>query len=566
MRQISGDSELAGPGAPSPDGTLLSYVDSNTCNLAIAETATDRRWLVTSNPPFGDPDHGCAETSRFSAHGSDLFYVWSFESGGRHVNEVRSIPIHRGIPRALWRAPDNSNVAFQHWAGDDRFLLASVERDDGNQLVVIAAADGTVRATKPVGRQLPDFASLSPDSSMIAFDRPTATDPADRVVVVAPVDGGAEEVIAQSPSTDDAPLWTRDGRHVLFQSDRSGFSALWAQRVEGGHAVDPPIRLEPNLGWSHPMGLTETGAYFVRREMGTRDVYLVNLDPATGAVAGEPARVSTTAGANGTSEWSPDGRSLAFFRGSQWRRTLVIKSLRDGREREIVNRYLDGVARPRWEPGGRTMLIKGVFRDVGGLHRIDLQTGEITTLMRSALDGRFNEYEVLPGDREMLYASRQRHEFVRRDLGTGRETVVHRVDSAVSLLCMAVSRDGRQFAYGAYERGGQWSMRVVNLRDPVNAREVLRGDASERVCPSVWTVDGREVIYTRAQVKRSPAGDATRLWAVNADTGQARLIGLTVDGLNEVRLSPEGHRITYDGGWPSQEVWVLENALGRLTP
>jgi Tol biopolymer transport system component len=92
----------------------------------------------------------------------------------------------------------------------------------------------------------------------------------------------------------------------------------------------------------------------------------------------------------------------------------------------------------------------------------------------------------------------------------------------------------------------------------------LRGDVSERFCPSAWTADDREVIYTGSLMKRSPSGDGGRLWALNADTSQVRLIGLSVDGLNEVRLSPDGHRIAYDGGWPSQEVWVLDNVLGRL--
>ncbi len=107
-------------------------------------------------------------------------------------------------------------------------------------------------------------------------------------------------------------------------------------------------------------------------------------------------------------------------------------------------------------------------------------------------------------------------------------------------------------------------MRIVDLRDPAIAREIMRGDKNERVCPSVWTVDGREVIFTRTEIRPAPAREATRLWAAEADTGQRRLIGLTVDGLQEVRLSPDGRRITYDGGWPFQEVWALENALDRL--
>ncbi|MGE0359857.1 MAG: protein kinase [Vicinamibacterales bacterium] len=565
MRQVSSDSTLAGPGGPSPDGTLLSYVDWNTCNLAVAETGTDNRWAVTANPTPGDPQRGCAGTSRFAAQGAELFYVWSMEADGRRVTEIRRIPVRGGVARTVWRAPDDADVELKHWAGGDQALLVGLNGGEGSQLLVIAPADGTVRAARATGPFIPDVASLSPDGSLIAFDRATTADPSDRVVVVASLDDGAEDVIAQSPAIDHAPLWTSDGRYVLFHSDRSGPSALWAQRIEGGRAVDPPIRLEPNLGWAHPMGLTATGGYFVRREMGTRDVYRIGLDPVSGAVAGEPVRVSATAGANGTSEWSPDGRSIAFFRGSERGRMLVIASVAGGRERVIANPSLEGVARPRWEPGGRTMLLKATFRDVWGLHRLDLHTEAITTLMRFPPNGNFQEYELLPGTRAVLYASRQRRAFVRRDLQTGQESVVHRVAPTVSMLCLAVSRDGGRFAYGAYERDGRWSMRVVDLREPATAKEILAGDASERVCPSVWTADGQDVLFTRSPVKAAP-DDATQLWAVNAAGGQIRPVGLTVDGLNEVRLSPDGRQLSYDGGWPSQEVWVLDNVLSSLPP
>jgi serine/threonine protein kinase/Tol biopolymer transport system component len=563
LRQISNDPDLAGPGAPSPDGRLLSYVDPQTCNLAIADAATGKRWPVTANPSPEDPAWGCADTSRFSADGSALLYVWSFKSEGRRITEIRRLAIHGGVPRSLWRSPDDANVQLQHWAGDDRFMLVTLERDNGNELAIIDGENGTARAVKSLGRWLPELASLSPDGTLIAYDRPAPTDPSRRVVIAAAVDGAAVETLAESTSNDHDPLWTRDGRYVIFQSNRSGVAALWAQRVDGGRAIDPPVRLEPNLGQAFPMGLTATGAYFVRREMGTRDVFLVNLDPVTGAVNDEPARVSATAGSNGTSEWSPDGRSLAFFRTGGTRRTLVIKTLADGREREIPNRHLEGVARPRWAPGGRTMLLKGTYRDVTGLHRLDLQSAAITTLMPFGVDGRFQEYELLPDGREVLYASRQRHRFVRRDLGTGREIVVHEVDPSLNMLGLALTRDGRRFAYAAYERGGASSLRVVDLSDGATAREVLRGSANEYIVPSVWTPDGREVVFTRTQVKPPPA-EPTRLFAIDADTQRVRLIGLRVKGLNEVRLSPDGGRITYDGGWPFQEVWVLENVLARL--
>ena len=79
-----------------------------------------------------------------------------------------------------------------------------------------------------------------------------------------------------------------------------------------------------------------------------------------------------------------------------------------------------------------------------------------------------------------------------------------------------------------------------------------------------WTRDGREVIVKRAP--RSPSRDkeGSSIWAVDVETGTARLLGLNFDGINQIRLSPDGRRLSFDGGWPAQEVWVLENFLASL--
>jgi hypothetical protein len=68
------------------------------------------------------------------------------------------------------------------------------------------------------------------------------------------------------------------------------------------------------------------------------------------------------------------------------------------------------------------------------------------------------------------------------------------------------------------------------------------------------------------RVPRTPSRDneGSSIWAVDVETGTARLLGLNVHGINQIRLSPDGRRLSFDGGWPAQEVWVLENFLSTL--
>ena len=74
QRQLSDDPILAGPGGPSPDGRFLSFVWDG--DVAVHDFATGQRRKVTTEDHPPDRYKGEAETSRFSADGASLFYVW----------------------------------------------------------------------------------------------------------------------------------------------------------------------------------------------------------------------------------------------------------------------------------------------------------------------------------------------------------------------------------------------------------------------------------------------------------------------------------------------------------
>ena len=268
-----------------------------------------------------------------------------------------------GKSRVLWRADDGRDMGFQHWAGDDDVILVSRDEPDGaSELLVISTVEGRIRTSFPYASGSLVGASLSPDGRSVVYEKPDpATGLAD--IYIRDVDAGSEAPLISDASSDQSPVWTPDGRHVIFVSYRSGTSALWMQTMENGKPIGQPTRIEPNLGWAYPMGgLTRTGALFFRRQIGTRDVYAVDIDPVTLSLSGEPKRVSAEGvGANGSSAWSPDSTRLAFFRrrGDQ-QRSLIVKSVDDGKEREFRKPYLEGIARPRWEADGRSLLFEGV--------------------------------------------------------------------------------------------------------------------------------------------------------------------------------------------------------------
>jgi hypothetical protein len=181
---------------------------------------------------------------------------------------------------------------------------------------------------------------------------------------------------------------------------------------------------------------------------------------------------------------------------------------------------------------------------VGGLQRLNLDTGELTTVMK----GLVNEYEVLPEPDTILYSVRPDRAVYRRHLASGRETLVHRIETPGGLRELALSMRGDRFAYGT-RVGDLGVVRVVDLAAPAQARELIR--LPGRVGVSAWSIGDREIIFQRAPNNQDP-DVVQQLWAVAVDTGAARPIGLELDSVPLVRRSPDGRRLSFDVGWPSQ--------------
>jgi serine/threonine protein kinase/Tol biopolymer transport system component len=558
---------------PSPDGRFFSLSDS-AGNVAVLELATGRIRRLTNEAVRGTGGGAIggqygqyAESSAMSADSQFVAYAW-YALDGKY--ELRVVDIDGRRPRVLLRSEAIDYLVPLQWSRDGKFILSTLTRPDLSvQLALVSSDDGVVRPIKELGGVSPHYASLSPDGQFVVYDAPQQRSAAARDVFIVRSDGTDDRHLIDHPANDRIPVWTPDGRRVLFASDRSGTTDVWAVEVAGGLPQGEPQMIHRNIGRMWLRGLTDTGSYFYEATIGTVDVYEASL---AGGVASNPKTVPTSySGSNLGSVWSPDGQRLAFVsrRGLPFDRssaTLVIRDRQTQEQRELVlamNSFL-----PRtWLPDGRHILTTGVDpRDRWGNYQIDVDTGRTTPIVLS--DRPSHDTDIGPGygmpDGRILYFNGAKHALLARSVRTGAEEVLFDFRAEGIRLrggSYRVSPDGQTLALTALIQQGETLTSAVIVKVPGAGplRELVRAQPSETVLFQDWTPDGQAVLFTRWTRTSEPS----TLWRVSIYGGDPQPLNLSIVGLRDVSVNPDGTKITFTAGWPMKEVWVMENFLPR---
>ena len=374
-------------------------------------------------------------------------------------------------------------------------------------------------------------------------------------------------------------MWTPDGDAIVFASDRSGKTGLWAIHVEEGTPVGAPQLVKPDMGKVVPLGFSRDGSYYYGVSGQTEDVYVAELDPQTAALSGEPTRlIERFVGSNLAGAWSSDGRQLAYVsrRGpgppveGPGSMAVVIRSLENGEEREFFSSLTLNRRRPivRWFPDSQSLLLyANDNRGRHALHRMDAHTGT-TTLVRTGLGTPgyvFQPPALSPDGRTVYFIDRHEDDTGTRsimfyDLETDRLAELYR--SPTALLSLALSKDGTRLAFLTSERHNRFSVIPTRGGTP---REIFREAEFYSVAAQSleWTYDDRFILFIRRQ---EDGGTVTgeELWRVPSESGEPQKL-LSMNGLAFPSVGPSGRRLTFTASQEgSSAVWVMDNLLPQL--
>ena len=359
------------------------------------------------------PDHGRSETGHWwpemVAGGRTVLFTIASQTGGLDAAQVAMRDLRSGTQKVLLRGGSHAHyVASGHLVYVAAGTLRAIPFDPA-RLETYGTAVPVLPRLVTTGTGAGDFA-LATDGSLVYADAPGGLANARTLVWVDRT--GKEETVAAparaylhprlspdgtrvalatigeendlwiwdlrrtmltrltlDPGVDQFPVWTADGRRIIFNSDRGGQSNLWWQAADGTGAAE---RLTTSLNNQRPTGITPDGTAVLFDEAVptmNRDLLQLALDGSRGVT---PLLQTKFGEINGSV--SPDGRWLAYESNSSGSSEVYVRPFPNvaGGQWQVSTA---GGRQPLWARNGNELFYVGPG---GALFRVPVEAGGAT--------------------------------------------------------------------------------------------------------------------------------------------------------------------------------------------
>jgi len=384
----------AGSPAFSPEGNSIAFIwngdrgDNFDVYVKLVDAGSPLR--LTSDPaaesyPVWSPDSRYIAFSRAAHDGTSYYMIPSLGGSERKIADVTS-----SGPGMDW-SPDGKTLA----------VSASESPGEPNCILLISTETGQKqKLTSPDMNGQGDYGpKYSPNGSLIAFAKSLSSGVVELYTI--PSGGGKEKRLTFDNLFVGSDAWTRDGREIVFSSNRGGNTTLWRIPSQGGSPM-PVTSSGENVGEIDIGKKGDNLAY--SRPAENTNIWQLNLGmpasgrlPSTGLIASRQMQIGP--------QYSSDGERIAFVSNRSGSSEIWVCN-RDGTN-PVQFTFFRGpqVGCPRWSPDGRYLLLDSREKGNGNIYLMNSNGGT----PRQLTSGRFeNNVPSWSRDGRLIYFSSNR--------------------------------------------------------------------------------------------------------------------------------------------------------------
>jgi Tol biopolymer transport system component/predicted Ser/Thr protein kinase len=531
ITRLTFDSGTSWAPAVNPEGTMFAFASDR------SEDANQDIWIqqISGGPPLRRTTHPAIDGfPSFSPDGSRIVFQSARDGGGIYEiptlgGSERKLADHGHLPRY---SPDGSKIVFLRIPAslDERLVTMSL----------LPAQGGTPVPFLPefciVSLSVSPAPVWSPDGKYLLFNGRRIDDPSSLDWWVAPVSGGppirtgAHSRLTLNPNWQVPYAWADNYVYYATGTTVEGVNIYRVPVDPGTFKIEGPAeRITSGAGMQYHCSVLKDGRILYSNISWLANIWTIAADPDAGRVEETFTPVSQDAMAKFSFDLSRDGSKIVFnaFGGLRQRRFEVHwKDLAGGEEKTFEMKAINFGQNPRISPDGSVFSYR------------DAIEGKSRTFFVNGRDGSPREgcgacailafYDdpnfalVRDGDRRLA----------RQNLSTGERTSVLETEAGV-IGEVALSTDDRWAAFILEKPDGGETLFVAPLGAGPTARKdwSLLVDGENYVGSPAWSPDGRLLYYLAEQ-------DGTcSVWIQALDRASKKAVGPARNVLRP-RLNP----------------------------
>jgi Tol biopolymer transport system component len=576
IRQVWTGNDADNSGSISADGGYLTFTNWTTGNLEIRDLKTNKNNQVTNWGSWKDSVQ-YVDKSLISPDGKQIAYLWYRDRGDKGIYELRLIKVGNQTPVTLYYCSKNEYVIPEVWFSNGNKIIVQQFNSINNiwQLSSLNITNGELQLLlqkeKVSESSLPLNLSLSPDEKQIAFDFPDSSEKGKYDIFLLSVDSKTEIPIIKHPANDRLLGWLPGSDKLLFTSDRSGTTDVWAVNTSEERKSEETKCILTNIGdIFDPLGFTRDGSLYFGMGTFRNESFIVPFDNNNGKLS-KNQRILLS-GMVYDICWLPDGESLIITKiivepDKTWSNTLYLFNSKTGEVRALAdNLKIDGQI--RLSPDGKSVLVLGLDKKnidgKLGIYKVDIASGLPVEIKVRQDVSQSNSVEWDKEGTNIFYTSNDK--IIKHNIRSGEEMILYN-DKQLLHTILTRSSDGTNLLFDVvvdFDDEGLSLCKLLEIPEAGGEAKTMcsyKSVQNWRFKRFALSPDGKYIYYSSESEITS--GDKSTLCRIPSAGGTPEKIWELKDYfIAGISIHPEGKQIAFSASSPGIEIRAIDN-LGK---